>query len=140
MQLVPTVVRKSGSPSTSPLLHSKTFQYREALKKILISSTNIIPNERLGCFFDYEVKAEQSLCDFVNILCTFSTKSELDKFETLNENGDLAKRLEQYLKPNILQSEHDLQSGNAEFKLEINILKKAKNPKATCTNESKKER
>lgn len=136
MQLVPTVVRKSGSSSSSPLLHS-TFQYSEALKNILNSSINTIPNEILGCFFAYEVKAEQSPCSFVNILCTFFRKSELDKFETLYNNGDLAKRLEQYLKPSILQSQHDLHTGNAEFKLEINKLENTKNPQATCITESK---
>lgn len=135
VQLIPTVVKKSGS--------STIYQDSEVLKNILDSSINIIPNEIVGCLFEYEVKAEQSPCYFVNILCTFSTKSELDIFETLYKNGHLAKRLEQYLEPKILQSQHGLYPAmrNEEFRLEINILQKTKNSqKPTCTAGSKKTR
>lgn len=141
VQLVPSVVRKSGSLTSSPLHHSTTFQSSEVLKNILDSSTNIIPNEVVGCLFEYEVKADESPCYVVNILCTFSTKSELDKFETLCENGHLAKKLEQYLEPKIRQSQYDFNPGNGEFKLEINIIEKTKNPQQlTCTTEIKKKR
>lgn len=137
VQLVPTVVRKSGSLTLSPLHHSTTFQSSEVLKNILNSSTNTIPNVVVGCLFEYEVKADHSPY-FVYILCTFSTKSELDKFETLHKNGHLAKKLEQYLEPKIRLSQYDF---NEEFKLEINILEKTKKPQQlTCTTESKKKR
>lgn len=137
LQLVPTIVRISGSSSSS---HSTTFQSSGALKDILDSSINIIPKEVVGCLFEYEVNAEQSPCYFVNIRCTFSTKSEFHKFETLYNNGDLAKKLEQYLKPKIFESQYDLYPamGNKEFKLEITILEKTKNvQKPMCTTESK---
>lgn len=138
MQLIPTVVRKSGSSTSSPLLHSTPFEYSDILQNILDSSTNIIPSEEVGCSFEYVVNAEKSSCYLVNILCTFSTKSELDKFETLYNNGHLANTLEQYLKPKILQYQYDFHPGNEEFKLEINILEKTKNlQKLTCTTESK---
>lgn len=140
VQLVPSVVRKSESLTLSPLHHSTTFQSSEVLKNILNSSTNIIPNEVVGCLFEYEVKDDQSPY-FVNILCTFSTKSELDKFETLYENGNLARKLEKYLEPKIRLSQYDFNPGNGEFKLEINILEKTKKPQQlTFTTESKKKR
>lgn len=146
MQLTPTVVRKSGSASSSsstPLPYSTKYQYSEVLKTILDSSINIIPIEIVGCMFEYKVNAEQSSCYFVNILCTFSKKSELDIFETLYKNGLLAQRLEQYLEPKILQSQHGLYPdiGNKEFKLDINILRKTNiSQKPTCTTGSKKTR
>lgn len=136
LQLVPTAVRISGSSSSS---HSTTFQSSEALKQILDSSINIIPDEVVGCSFEYEVNAEQTLCYFVNICCTFSTKSEFDKFQTLYHNGELAKKLEEYLKPKILESQYELypEMKNKEFKLEITLLEKRKKlQKPVSTTES----
>lgn len=136
LQLVSTAVRISGSSSSS---HSATFQSSEALKNILESSINTIPNEVVGCSFEYEVNAEQSPCYFVNICCTFSTKYEFDKFQTLYHNGDLAKKLEEYLKPKILESQYGSYPAieNKEFKLEITVLEKRnKIQKPMCTTES----
>lgn len=143
VQLNPTVVREYGTSSSSsassPLCYSTMYQESEILKNILDSFTSIIPSEVVGCLFEYEVKAEQSPCSFVNILCTFSTKSELDKFETLYHNGQLAQRLEHYLKPKILGLDSGL--GNEEFKLEICILRKTNNlHKPTSMAESNKKR
>lgn len=138
LQLVPTAVRISGPSSPS---HSTTFQSSEALKNILDSSINIIPDEVVGCSFEYEVNtdAEQTLCYFVNICCTFSTKSEFDKFQTLYDNGGLAKKLEEYLKPKIFESQYGVypEMENKEFKLEITLLEKRKKlQKPICTTES----
>lgn len=138
LQLVPTAVRISGSSSSS---HSTTFQSSETLKNILDSSINIIPDEVVGCSFEYEVNAdtEQTLCYFVNICCTFSTKSEFDKFKTLYYNGELAKKLEEYLKPKILESQYGVypEMENKEFKLEITLLEMRKKlQKPMCTTES----
>lgn len=143
MQLVPTVVRKSELRSSSSSPSLTTYQNSEALITILNSSTNIIPNEIVKCLFEYEVKTEQSPCYFVNILCKFSKRSELDKFERLLSNGQLAKRLEQYFKTKISHSQYRVypKSGNEEFKLDVIILEKKKIPqKPLCTTETIKTR
>lgn len=143
MQLVPSVVRKSESWSSSSSPPSTIFQNSEALKTILYSSANIIPNEIVKCLFEYEVKTEQSSCYSVNILCKFSNKAELDKFETLYNNGQLEKRLEQYFKTNISHSQYGVypKTVNEEFKLEVVIREKTTIPqKKLSSTESIKPR
>lgn len=143
MQLVPSVVRKSESWSSSSSPPSTIFQNSEALKTILYSSANIIPNEIVKCLFEYEVKTEQSSCYSVNILCKFSNKAELDRFETLYNNGQLQKRLEQYFKTNISHSQYGVypKTVNEEFKLEVVILEKTTIPqKKPSSTESIKPR
>lgn len=141
MQLVPTVVEKTGSISSTSLYPSKSVSthYAEALKKCLldINITSVI-SRKLGCSFDYKVVEEQSSCKYVSILCKFYKKSELDKFETNFYNEYLAKSLEKYLVSIGLNYDLGIGPGpsNKEFKLEVVIDRKYFTKKPSSALES----
>lgn len=145
MQLVPTVVEKTGSISSTTLYPSKStsLQYAEALKKCLrdITITSVI-SRKVGCSFDYKVLEEQSPCKYVPILCKFYKKSEFDKFEANFYNDYLAKSLENYLMSIGFPFELGIGPGNSnkEFKLEVVIDRKCFNQKPLCALESSKTR
>lgn len=142
MQLVPTVVEKTGSISRTES-ESTSAHYAEALKKCLrdISITSVI-SKKVGCSFDYKVLEEQSPCKYVPILCKFYKKSEFDKFEANFYNDYLAKSLENYLASIGFHFELGIGPGNSnkEFKLEVVIDRKCFTQKPLCALESSKTR
>lgn len=126
VQLVPTVLEKWG-PSSNPTKKLTSISYAEHLKKCLLeysSHASII--KKVGCSFDFTVMEEQSACKYVNILCKFYKKSELEKFESHYYNDYLAKGLEQYFTTLGLHIDLGVGPGivSKEFKLEVTIDRK----------------
>lgn len=145
MQLVPTVVEKTGSIPNTTLNPSKSTstEYAEALKKCLrdITITSAF-SKKVGCSFDYEVLEEQSPCKYVPILCKFYKKSEFDKFETNFYNDYVAKSLENYLVSMGFLFELGITpaKSNKGFKLEVVIERKYFNQKPLSALDSSKTR
>lgn len=101
--------------------------YVEYLKKCFFEySFYVFIIKKVGCFFDFIVMEEYSVCKYVNILCKFYKKLELEKFESYYYNDYFVKGLEQYFI--ILGFYIDLGVGfgivSKEFKLEVIIDRK----------------